>query len=166
MFIASGLIGTVIGLNQHVPTNVMRDSLAYYFSFFYIIGLVLLPTAQAAKSTFRIFYYTALLVLIYCFVYSVVTATTGAFYSASLGMFFSTCAYFLAAKLFSSPPGTRRWLTLLMLPLFSCAMFISRGRGAVRRRRSSCSHSKVASTLAAARPHGRTATCRTAPPRT
>lgn len=131
LFCLAGLLATAIGVQRYVATSTMRDSLAYYFSLFYIIGLVLLPNARSARTTFKVFFYATLFVLAYGYAAYAVTRSSEMFYSATREMFFSVCAYVLIAKLFSSPPGTRRWLTAIMILLLSAAMFIGRTRGGV-----------------------------------
>src|SRR5262249_32520619 len=96
-FIAAGTVGTVIGIQKYIVTNAMRDSLGHYFSFFYIIGVVLLPTLSDVRPVFRWLFWTALFAALVCYVIAAITQSTNVFYSTTYGMVFSSCAYFLIA---------------------------------------------------------------------
>lgn len=132
LFLLGGLVGTLVGLHHHYSrSTVLRDSLAYYFSIFYIMGLVVLNTVPMVAKTLKVYYYVTLGALLYHYVMVAVTGSTSYLYSATSSMFYSLCAYLLIAKLFSSPPRARRWLTALFILLFCGAMFIGRSRGSV-----------------------------------
>jgi len=130
-FFMVGLFGTVIGVIRYNPTSALRDSLAYYFSIFFTIGMVLLHNNFEVKKTFRFFFYVSLFAVFICYIIFIATGSSGIFYPAIRGMMFSACAYFLFAKLFTTPLGARKWMTIVALVLFSMPMFIGRSRGSV-----------------------------------
>ncbi len=130
-FIGAGVVGTVLGVRHHVPTEALRDSLGYYFAIFFVMGMVLLRHPQALRSCFRTFFYASLGAVLYQYGAFIVTRSSAHFYSHSYGMFYAVAAYFLIAKIFAAPPGARRWLCGVGLVLFTGAIFIGRARGSV-----------------------------------
>ena len=129
LIVLTGAIAMALGASRYIPTNAFRDSLAWYFSVFFIIAIVLLPSLRFALTTFRAIYYTALIALITMYVITLVTKSTSYFYSSTYGMVYSSITYLLLAKIATSPKGTRKWLSGLMIVLFVVGIFIGRARG-------------------------------------
>ena len=132
MFLIAGLMGTGIGLLHHyVPSNVLRDSLGYYFSIFYVVGALMMTTILEARAMFRVFLYATVFAACGRYLIAILDRSTGIFYTGSGCMFLAFSAYYMLTRLYSNPSGSRKWLALFAALFFSLPSFLGRTRTGV-----------------------------------
>lgn len=131
IFFVAGVVGTALGVHRHIATNAFRDSLAYYCSAFFIVGMVFLTELTVVRRTRRIFIVATVITACLATLLAIGMRTTAFFYAGAQSMFFSFSIYLLLARLFTRLPHERKWPTLVTIAFLGTLIFVGRSRTGV-----------------------------------